>query len=420
MLFASLLKNRLRLGQLTMIDAKGQTHVLGGDGPGPRVTIRLTDPSLHRRLFLRPHLAIGEAYMEGTLIIERGGLRDFLELIGANLAAIEGSPWVALGQRLSGLMRRLQQRNPVWRSRRNVAHHYDLSGAFYDLFLDSDRQYSCAYFARDGDSLEQAQDNKKRLIAAKLMLRPGQHVLDIGCGWGGLALHLARHHDVRVTGITLSQEQAALARERVRAAGLQDRVTILLKDYRDLDGRFDRVVSVGMLEHVGAPQLADYFRHVGGLLSDDGVALIHSIGRMEPPGSTNVWIRKYIFPGGYSPALSETLAAVEGSGLYLTDAEILRLHYARTLAEWTRRFQANREAARALYDERFCRMWEFYLLGCEMAFRHGNQMVFQLQLARRQDAVPLTRDYLFETMPRSDRRAAGYGTTAHPPSAAAE
>ncbi|HCF19034.1 MAG TPA: SAM-dependent methyltransferase, partial [Rhodospirillum rubrum] len=307
MLFASLLKNRLRLGQLTMIDAKGQTHVLGGDGPGPRVTIRLTDPSLHRRLFLRPHLAIGEAYMEGTLIIERGGLRDFLELIGANLAAIEGSPWVALGQRLSGLMRRLQQRNPVWRSRRNVAHHYDLSGAFYDLFLDSDRQYSCAYFARDGDSLEQAQDNKKRLIAAKLMLRPGQHVLDIGCGWGGLALHLARHHDVRVTGITLSQEQAALARERVRAAGLQDRVTILLKDYRDLDGRFDRVVSVGMLEHVGAPQLADYFRHVGGLLSDDGVALIHSIGRMEPPGSTNVWIRKYIFPGGYSPALSLSL-----------------------------------------------------------------------------------------------------------------
>ncbi|MCF8481470.1 MAG: cyclopropane-fatty-acyl-phospholipid synthase family protein [Rhodospirillum sp.] len=406
MLFARFLKDRLSVGRLVLRDASGATYVMEGSVPGPDVAIRLTDPKLHHRLLLHPHLAVGEAYMDGTLIIEKGDLRTFMDLLGRNLAAIEAHPLMRLRQRLSTALRWVDQHNPVGRAQRNVAHHYDLSGALYDLFLDDDRQYSCAYYTSDTRSLEQAQANKKTLIATKLLLEPGQHVLDIGCGWGGMALTLARDHGARVTGVTLSKEQLAVAQRRAKEEGLSDRVTFRLQDYRDLTEPFDRIVSVGMLEHVGAGHLREYFSKVRDLLTEDGVALIHSIGRMEPPGSTNPWLRKYIFPGGYTPALSETMAAVEtAGGLYATDVEILRLHYAHTLANWHARFTEQAQKAEALYDVRFRRMWEFYLVGCEAAFRHWNQMVFHLQLAKRQDAVPLTRDYLLDGMPKDRVRS---------------
>jgi cyclopropane-fatty-acyl-phospholipid synthase len=289
---------------------------------------------------------------------------------------------------------RLMQRNGIARSQRNVAHHYDLSSRLYDLFLDEDKQYSCAFFERPTDTLEAAQLTKKRRIAAKLALAPGQRVLDIGSGWGGLALHLAQNTGADVTGITLSQEQLRLAQERAAKAGVEGQVRFRLEDYRQTSGTFDRIVSVGMFEHVGLAQYSSFFKKVASLLADDGVALIHTIGRSDRPGSTNPWIAKYIFPGGYMPALSEIVPLVERADLIVTDVEVLRLHYASTLAEWRRRFAANREEAKALYDERFCRMWEFYLAGAEMGFRYGGLVVFQLQLAKRVDILPLARDYM--------------------------
>jgi cyclopropane-fatty-acyl-phospholipid synthase len=291
-------------------------------------------------------------------------------------------------------MRRLRQHNPIGRARSNVAHHYDLKDTLYELFLDKDRQYSCAYFQTGNDTLEAAQANKKRHLAAKLLLKPGHRVLDIGSGWGGLGLYLAQIERVDVTGVTLSVEQHKVSNERAKDMGLAERVRFNLRDYRSDTGCYDRIVSVGMFEHVGAGHYDEFFGKLKTLLKDDGVAVLHSIGRMEPPDSTNPWLRKYIFPGGYSPALSEVLAAIERAGLWVTDIEILRLHYAETLKEWSRRFQTNREGIKSLYDERFCRMWEFYLTACEMSFRYFDQMVFQIQLARRQDAVPLVRDYV--------------------------
>jgi cyclopropane-fatty-acyl-phospholipid synthase len=275
-----------------------------------------------------------------------------------------------------------------------VAHHYDLSRELYQLFLDSDMQYSCAYFAHEDDTLEQAQLLKKNHLAAKLLLKPGQKVLDIGCGWGGLALHLASVADVEVLGVTLSKEQLAVAQERARALGLENRVRFELRDYRHVDETFDRIVSVGMFEHVGVRHYPEFFGKIGELLVKDGVAVLHSIGRMSPPGSTSPWIRKYIFPGAYAPSLSEVFSAVEPKQLWVADVEVLRLHYAKTCHEWYLRFMANRDQALQLYDERFCRMWEFYLAAVEMTFRHGSAMVFQMQLCHQRDAVPLTRDYM--------------------------
>ena len=296
--------------------------------------------------------------------------------------AAESLPVYRLTKWLGYRMRWLQQHNPVGRAQNNVAHHYDLTDTLYDLFLDTDRQYSCAYFLTPGDSLETAQENKKRHLAAKLLLQPGQKVLDIGCGWGGLAMHLARTADVDVTGVTLSREQHRYAQARVAEAGMSNRVQFKLEDYRIQSEKFDRIVSVGMFEHVGAKHFREFFSKVRDLLTDDGIAVLHSIGRMDPPGTTSAWLRKYIFPGGYTPAMSETLAALEHEQLYVTDIEVLRLHYAETLRHWNSRFQANRDKIAAIYDERFCRMWEFYLVACEMAFRYWDQMVFQMQFAR--------------------------------------
>jgi cyclopropane-fatty-acyl-phospholipid synthase len=362
-----------------------------------------------------PKLAVGEAYMDGLLTIEDGTLYDFLDLAALNLAAIESYRFQKVGNFFARLLRHARMYNPIGKAQQNVAHHYDLSDDLYRLFLDDDRQYSCAYFSRRGMTLEDAQLEKKRHIAGKLMLdRPGLRVLDIGSGWGGMALYLAQQGAETVKGVTLSVEQHKVSELRARDAGLADRVTFGLQDYRNDSGTYDRIVSVGMFEHVGAGHYDEYFDKVRELLADDGVFLLHSIGRMEPPGTTNPWLRKYIFPGGYTPALSEVLAAIEKAGLWVADIEILRLHYAMTLREWHARFQANRDRARALYDERFCRMWEYYLVGCEIAFRRMGQMVFQMQITKHQDAVPLTRDYMTDW----DRDRAEPAPRAH--SAAAE
>jgi cyclopropane-fatty-acyl-phospholipid synthase len=380
-------------GRLTVIDADGTAHKLGPGG-APAVTIGLRDRSLAWRLLTNPDLAAGEAYMDGTLVIEEGTLHEFLDLGIAIAERLRVHPAQRAAAWLTKPWQRYRRSNPIGRARANVAHHYDLSGALYDLFLDRDRQYSCAYFADGEESLEEAQAKKKRHIAAKLLLDPGMTVLDIGSGWGGLALELARMERADVTGLTLSEEQLKVARARTAAAGLGDRVRFVLRDYREEQGVYDRVVSVGMFEHVGALHFRTFFESLRRRLKPDGIALLHAIGRMEPPGSNNPWLDRYIFPGGYCPALSEVLAAIEQTGLWVTDIEILRLHYAWTLRHWFERFQANRAEAQAIYDERFCRMWEFYLAGCEMAFRRGTMMVFQIQLAHRRDAVPLTRDYI--------------------------
>lgn len=395
MLLARFLRPVIRLGRLTVIDATGLAHSFGPGGP-PTVTIRLHDPALHWKLFFRPELYAGEAYTDGNLTIEDASLYDFLELMGRNFAAAEGDPLSRTAHRIDRLFRRLQQANPVAQARRNVAHHYDLSGEFYDLFLDEDRQYSCAYFPRADASLDEAQRAKRRHIAAKLRLQPGMRVLDIGSGWGGLALWMAERFDVEVTGLTLSEEQLRVARARAEQRGLADRAQFFLRDYREETGRYERIVSVGMFEHVGVRHYGAFLDTVRQRLEEDGVALLHTIGRSDGPGVTTPWIRKYIFPGGYVPALSELTPAIERARLWITDIEVLRLHYAQTLRHWRQRFLANREQAAQLYDARFCRMWEFYLAGSEMAFRWLDQAVFQVQLTRQIDAVPLTRDYMVD------------------------
>jgi cyclopropane-fatty-acyl-phospholipid synthase len=399
MLLAQVLARLLGEGQLTIIDAVGRPHRIEGARPGPSVTLRVHTWWTGVRVALRPRLALGEAYMDGTLTVEDGGnIYDLLDLLGRNIAVLETTPVVRLSYTLQRWLRVLEQYNPVGKAQRNVAHHYDLNGQLYDFFLDRDRQYSCAYFKTGEEPLEQAQHDKKRHIAAKLLLRPGQRVLDIGSGWGGMGLFLSRQFGVDVTGVTLSKEQHAVSSRRALEDGVADTVRFKLLDYRQERGTYDRIVSVGMFEHVGVTHYVEFFTKVKELLSDDGVMLLHSIGRMESPGVTNTWLGKYIFPGGYSPAMSEVLAAIEKVGLWVTDIEVLRLHYAGTLRHWRHRFLANREKIKQMagYDDRFCRMWEFYLAGCEVAFRYMHQMVFQIQLARRQDAVPLTRDYLID------------------------
>ncbi len=397
MLLVGLVRRILKVGTLNLIDPDGKTHRVEAPQPGPTVTVRVHDRRTARRLLLNSRMAFGEAYMDGTFTAENGGtIYDFLDLMGHSLEAFGNHPFQVFATKLDWWVRGLQQYNPIGRAQQNVAHHYDLSGALYDLFLDADRQYSCAYFITPQDTLEQAQAQKKRHIAAKLRLQPGHKVLDIGCGWGGLGLYLAKQFGADVTGVTLSVEQQKMASDRAAKAGLSDRARFLLRDYRQDASRYDRIVSVGMFEHVGAQHYVEYFKKVRDLLADDGVFLLHAIGRMETPGTTNKWLRKYIFPGGYSPALSEVLTALEKTGLWVTDIEILRLHYARTLKHWRERFAANRDKAKALYDERFCRMWEFYLAACEVSFLYMRQFVYQIQITRQQDAVPLTRDYMVE------------------------
>lgn len=389
--FRLLLGRFIQRGTIIFTTAGGTTFTCG-DGTGEPVHARLTSPLAQRRLLLDPELALGEIYMDGGLVMQQGSIADLL-------AVAMGQPdWTPRWAKLHGLVRywirTLHQFNPRSRSRNNVAHHYDLDGRLSALFLDSDKQYSCAYFETPDASLDDAQLAKKRHVAAKLLTTPGQRVLDIGSGWGGLGLYLAETCGADVTGVTLSREQLRAANARAAERGLTDRARFLLQDYRDVSGPFNRIVSIGMFEHVGVDHYETYFRRCAELLTDDGVMLLHSIGRSEGPGFTNPWIAKYIFPGGYLPALSEVLPAIERAGLLVCDIEILRLHYAETLKAWRERFLAHQEEAERLYDARFVRMWEFYLAASEMSFRKQNTMVFQIQLARRQGVVPITRDYI--------------------------
>ncbi len=382
-------------GALTITFADGTQRRFGGDSPGPEVAVTLHDAALPRQLVRNLELAVCEAYMDARLTIEHDDIHGLITLGLINLRRTEPAWWqkpVRLGRHA---MRRLAQFNPVGRAQENVAHHYDLSGALYDLFLDADRQYSCAYFTHPDMSLEDAQEAKKAHIARKLRITPGMKVLDIGCGWGGMGLTLARDYGAQVVGVTLSREQHAVATARARAEGLEDRVDFRLQDYRHVGETFDRIVSVGMFEHVGAPHYREYFRHVRRFLKEDGIALIHTIGRSDPPSTTAAFITKYIFPGGYVPAMSEATAALEKERLVTTDVEVWRLHYAETLRHWYDRFMKNADKARALYDDRFVRMWRLYLIASELTFRLNDQVVFQFQIARDQEAVPLTRDYLY-------------------------
>jgi cyclopropane-fatty-acyl-phospholipid synthase len=395
MLVAFLARQVIRQGTLEVIHADGRRTV-AGDGKKPRFVIKLHDRSLDWKLALNARLRVPEAYMNGTLTLEEGAdLRAFLAFIAKNLAIADAINARKLLWRL--INRLVRQRNPIGRARDNVAHHYDLSGELYDLFLDQDRQYSCAYFNEQTDDLERAQHDKKVHIAAKLMLdREGLRVLDIGSGWGGMGLFLAREAGANVTGVTLSVEQHKRSEERAKSAGLSRHCRFKLQDYREEKGPYDRIVSVGMFEHVGKRNYDEYFAKVRDLLTEDGVCLMHTIGRFDGPSPINPFIRKYIFPGADLPSLSEVMASVERVGLLVTDLEILRLHYAETLRHWYERVQANRTKIVRLYDERFLRMWEMYLASCEMAFRHQGLMVLQIQLAKKVDALPITRDYMVD------------------------
>jgi cyclopropane-fatty-acyl-phospholipid synthase len=398
------LKKFVRAGNLRITTARGTSYSLG-DGTGPPVALRFATRAAERGVMLDPELKLGESYMDGTLTVEQGSIADVLAVLQGTTA--EPPLWARPRQLMRYLHRRLKQLNWRPRARRNVAHHYDLDDRLYSLFLDADRQYSCAYFERGGQSLDDAQLAKRRHLAAKLLIAPGQRVLDIGCGWGGLALYMAENCGARVTGITLSEHQLAEARVRAAEKGLGAVADFRLRDYREVTGPFDRIVSVGMFEHVGVGFYDEFFRKCRAALADDGIMLLHAIGRSEGPGVTNPWIAKYIFPGGYIPALSEVLPAIERAGLLVTDIEILRLHYAETLKAWRQRFLAHREEVERIYDRRFVRMWEFYLAASEMAFREQALMVFQIQLTRRQGVVPTTRDYIARETARLRGRETG-------------
>ena len=394
------LSRAVKRGRLTLIRPGAAPRSFGTPEAGfPEVTLRFADRGVALAIARNPALGAGECYMDGRLVIEQGDVRDLVELLTRN------DPWESgqknlepgwISRAIGAVKYRVDRVNMERRSKQNVAHHYDLSARLYDLFLDRDKQYSCAYFTDRGNTLEQAQEDKLAHIAAKLALKPGMRVLDIGCGWGGLALYLHKHFDVDVLGVTLSEEQLKIARERAAEAGVSDRVRFELIDYRRVTGSFDRIVSVGMFEHVGPPQYRTFFRKCRDLLADNGVMLVHTIGRMGAPGVTDDWTAKYIFPGGYNPALSEIVSAYEGLRLFPTDIEVLRLHYAWTLDHWLDRTIAAKDAIVALYDERFYRMWTFYLAGAAAAFRNGGLCNYQVQLAKGRNAVPLTRDYMLE------------------------
>ncbi len=408
-----LLKTFVRRGTFRVTTSRG-TVLTFGDGTGQPVSVRFASRAAEWGILLDPELKFGEAYMNGSFVVEQGSIADVLAImLGQNT---DVPHWARPQYLIRYLARRIAQFNPRKRARRNVAHHYDLDGRLYSLFLDADRQYSCGYFERPGQSLDDAQLAKKRHLVAKLVLdrgRPGRNlrVLDIGCGWGGLGLYLAETAGADVTGVTLSQEQHAIANERAAEKGLSKSARFHLQDYRDAPGPFDRIVSVGMFEHVGVNHYATFFRKSAQLLAEDGVMVLHSIGRSEGPAATNPWIAKYIFPGGYIPSLSEVLPRIEHAGLLVTDIEILRLHYAETLKAWRERFLAHREQVERIYDERFERMWEFYLAASEMSFREQALMVFQIQLTKRQGVVPMTRDYIA----REERRLLAAETRRHSP-----
>ena len=389
-----LIEPLITIGHLEIEFPGGEVRTFG-DASHKKVKVTINDVKTLRSLVLNPDLALGEAYMDKSILIEDDNLYGLLSLFAKNITNQPDSRMSRFLAFKSKLMFWFQKSNLPTRSKKNVEHHYDLSPALYKFFLDEDQQYSCAFFQKEDDTLEQAQVNKKQHIAKKLLLEPGMTVLDIGCGWGGLSLTLAKDYDVNVLGITLSEEQKLIAEERAIREGMQDKVKFKILDYRADFGTFDRIVSVGMFEHVGTSNYMDYFEAIRKKLNKNGIALIHTIGRVSPPGNNSPWLEKYIFPGGYTPAMSEMVASVERNYLYITDIEVWRLHYAKTLHHWHSRFTENEEKIRKIYDERFCRMWRYYLIACEISFRYYQQVVFQVQISKEQDAVPLTRTYLY-------------------------
>jgi len=401
-----ILHKAIRAGRLKVTKVDGSHVLFGGMEPGPDAAIRFTDPAVERQILFNPELGGPEAYMDDKIVIEEGTLHDVVRIFMINRERLNQTPFQRFWQEVAHRFRFVQQYNPASRAKKNVEVHYDIGEDIYRLFLDRDMQYSCAYFPTGKESLEDAQTLKKRHIAAKLKIADGQKILDIGCGWGGMGLYLAHLADVEVLGVTLSERQLKVARRRAEILGVSDRVRFELRDYREVDEKFDRVVSVGMLEHVGAGYLREYFNTVRSRLNEEGVALIHAISSIAPPGGSMPFLHKYIFPGGYTPSLSETMTAVEHANLWLLDCEILRMHYGYTLAHWRARFDANRETAAQIMDERFCKMWELYLSMCEATFMDGTSHVFQLQLGNRRDAVPITRDY----MPGEEERIAALET----------
>jgi len=394
-LIENFLSDFIKEGALEFAFANGKVVRFGDRGVADPPRVALRDRKAEWELLRRPELAFGELYMNGRADVVHGTLDEVLGTVSRNAMRNDAPAWLRLLFKTRIALRALHQRNDPNRARRNVAHHYDIGNDLYSLFLDEDQQYSCAYFENDAQTLEEAQLAKRRHIAAKLFVEPGQSVLDIGCGWGGLGLYLARTAGANVTGVTLSQEQLAVANQRAAEAGLSNHARFELQDYRRVRGKFDRIVSVGMFEHVGVNYFKQFFEKIAASLNDDGIALLHTIGRTDGPGATSPWVVKYIFPGGYIPGLSEIIPHIERAGLIILDIEVLRLHYAKTLQVWADRFQANRKKAKTMYDERFCRMWEFYLTGARFAFLYEHHVVWQIQLAKDIYALPhITRDYI--------------------------
>ena len=376
-------------------DANKKQHTIGKPFKNPPIKLKLLDKSLHYKLLLLPDLYFGEAYANGSAVIENGTLTEFLEIAMKNIGRGPTSNYATVIKKLMGIYSYITNFNFVGKSKSNVAHHYDISEKLYDLFLDENRQYSCAYFKNDNETIEQAQKNKMNHIIKKLHLKPNLKVLDIGSGWGTLALEIAKQSKCEVLGITLSENQLEYSRNKAKELNLENQVRFELVDYRKLNEKFDRVVSVGMLEHVGKKFYNKYFNSVSKFLNEDGVALIHTIGSVMTPRDPHPWISKYIFPGGYTPSLSELAKPIEKSNLIIADMEVLRMHYAHTLRNWKSRFLGKKEEVLKMFDERFFRMWEFYLAGCEMAFKWGDQVVFQFQLTKNFTSTPNTRDYIY-------------------------
>ena len=391
----SFLNNLFKQDGFELIDSNSKKYVIGNPTKDKPIVIRFLDQKLMQKLLINPDLYFGEAYMNGSLVIENGTLTDFLDLAFKNIGRGNINSYGAVIKKIKGTFGYLTNLNKIIKSKENVAHHYDISEKLYDLFLDKNRQYSCAYFKNDSDTLEQAQSNKIHHIIKKLNIQPNQKVLDVGSGWGTLALAIAKETNASVTGITLSENQFEYSQNKAKEMNLSNQVDFKLIDYRQLNEKFDRIVSVGMFEHVGRKFYKTYFNKVFQLLNEKGIALIHTIGSSMPPRDPQPWIQKYIFPGGYTPSLSEISKPIEKSGLIVSDIEVLRMHYAHTLRNWKERFLSKKDTVLDMFDEKFFRMWEFYLASCEMAFKWGDQVVFQLQLAKDNSSVPNTRDYIY-------------------------
>ena len=396
MQLARFLNKLFKTGGFVLIDANLNKYIIGSPEKNNPITIKLLDKKLHYKLFFFPDLYLGEAYADGTLKIENGDLTDFLNLALKNLGRKETNIFSQLINKFRGSYRYLTNFNFIKKSKMNVSHHYDISDDLYDLFLDSKRQYSCAYFNNENDSLEVAQNNKINHIIKKLNLKSNEKVLDIGSGWGSLAIEIAKTSKCEVTGITLSKNQLDYSVKKAKELNLENQVTFKLMDYREINEKFDKIVSVGMFEHVGRKFYKKFFSQVNKLLKNDGIALIHTIGSVNPPRDPHPWITKYIFPGGYTPSMSEVTGPIEKSGLAVSDVEVLRMHYSYTLRHWKQNFLNNREKVLEKFDEKFFRMWEFYLTSCEMAFKWGDQVVYQLQLIKNFKSTPIRRDYIYK------------------------